>query len=131
MSKEMQKLCQNEIFLHYPPEISSSKPITPKNPIQAQERNELDMKDKVTRRNASTKYFLVLPEGHNETQQCQILKSLPEEQRRIQLSTGRKCYENVAKGTSGENGTDSKMAGKDSLAIENSTDVPERDFSSG
>ncbi|GIY20863.1 hypothetical protein CEXT_393841 [Caerostris extrusa] len=55
----------------------------------------------------------------------------PEEQRRLPLSTGRKCYVNVAKGASGENGSVSKMAGKDSLAIENGTEVPERDFSSG
>ncbi|GIY64397.1 hypothetical protein CDAR_579401 [Caerostris darwini] len=34
-------------------------------------------KDKVTRRNAPTKYFLVPPEGHNETQQSQILNSHP------------------------------------------------------
>ncbi|GIY64395.1 hypothetical protein CDAR_579391 [Caerostris darwini] len=59
------------------------------------------------------------------------LSAQNEEQRKLPLSTGRKCYVNVAKGTSGENGSVSKMAGKDSLVIEDGTEVPERDFSSG
>ncbi|GIY64393.1 hypothetical protein CDAR_579381 [Caerostris darwini] len=89
----MQKLCQNEIFLSMPTGNIFVKVNHTQNPIQAQERNELDMvksrnihlnfpfcfremyiqiysqKDKVTRRNASTKYFLVPPEGHSEAQQ--------------------------------------------------------------
>ncbi|GIY20865.1 hypothetical protein CEXT_393861 [Caerostris extrusa] len=90
-------------------------------------------KDKVTRRNAPTKYFLVPPKGHNEAQQSQI--RIPSRTRRTTQITTFHWKETLCKCGLKVHLVRMvlfrKWTGKDSLAIENGTEVLERDFSSG